>query len=120
MQRERMHPRNHNRMIAILALGLFLLCVFLLLLVYIYPQKWTGFSGKTLWEWLDLLLLPLVIATIVPLINVALVKSDERRRKNEEEVALDRHREEILQSYFDRMTGLILEKRLCDEETEDE
>jgi hypothetical protein len=114
------HSKDPNRMLAFLALGLMVLCVFSSLLVYIYPQKWSGFSGRTLWEWLDLLLLPSVIVALVPLINMALAKSDRRRRQNEEEVALARHQDEILRSYFDRMTELILDKRLDDEETEDE
>lgn len=30
---------------------------------YLVPLKWTGFTGNTLWDWLGLTLLPLVIAT---------------------------------------------------------
>ncbi|HET7071671.1 MAG TPA: hypothetical protein VFI40_12655, partial [Nocardioides sp.] len=30
---------------------------------YLVPWAWTGFTGNTLWDWLSLALLPLVIAT---------------------------------------------------------
>ena len=30
---------------------------------YVVPMGWTGFTGNTLWNWLELLLLPVVIAT---------------------------------------------------------
>ena len=48
-----------------IALGVGLL-VFLaiVLLGYLMPWKWTGFTGNTLWDWLGLVLLPFVIATI--------------------------------------------------------
>lgn len=32
---------------------------------YVVPWAWTGFTGNTLWDWLHLLLLPLLIPTIV-------------------------------------------------------
>ena len=30
---------------------------------YVVPMSWTGFTGNTLWDWLELLLLPLAVAT---------------------------------------------------------
>jgi hypothetical protein len=36
----------------------------LVILGYAVPLKWTGFTGNTLWDWLQLLLLPAVVATI--------------------------------------------------------
>ena len=35
----------------------------LVLAGYLVPWAWTGFTGNTLWDWLSLALLPLVIAT---------------------------------------------------------
>jgi hypothetical protein len=45
--------------------GLVALVVFaaLVLAGYLVPWSWTGFTGNTLWDWLTLALLPLVIAT---------------------------------------------------------
>jgi hypothetical protein len=37
---------------------------------YLIPWRWTGFTGNTLWDWLHLLLLPLVVpVVIVPVIR---------------------------------------------------
>lgn len=35
----------------------------LVLAGYLVPMSWTGFTGNTLWDWLELLLLPLTVAT---------------------------------------------------------
>jgi hypothetical protein len=35
----------------------------LVLVGYLAPLSWTGFPGNTLWDWLELLLLPAVVAT---------------------------------------------------------
>jgi magnesium-transporting ATPase (P-type) len=45
--------------------GLAVLLAFaaLVLAGYLLPMRWTGFTGNTLWDWLSLALLPLVIAT---------------------------------------------------------
>ena len=58
VNRERLH-RRHKR------LGLALLTGFVVLVLagYLVPWSWTGFAGNTLWDWLSLALLPLVIAT---------------------------------------------------------
>jgi hypothetical protein len=32
---------------------------------YLIPWKWTGFTGNTAWDWMHLLLLPLLIPTVV-------------------------------------------------------
>jgi hypothetical protein len=36
----------------------------LVLAGYLVPWTWTGFTGNTLWDWLSLALLPLVLATV--------------------------------------------------------
>lgn len=51
--------RTHYLALGI-ALGLF---AALVVAGYLLPMRWTGFTGNTLWDWLELLLLPLVIAT---------------------------------------------------------
>lgn len=46
--------------------------VFVLLVVagYTIPWAWTGFTGNTLWDWLHLLLLPLLVpALLVPILK---------------------------------------------------
>ncbi len=51
-------PRPHK------VLGLVLLAAFAVLVVagYVIPWAWTGFVGNRLWDWLELLVLPLAVA----------------------------------------------------------
>jgi hypothetical protein len=49
----------------LLGLGVLGLSVSVLVVVgYLAPWSWTGFSGKTLWDWLELLLLPVSVALL--------------------------------------------------------
>jgi hypothetical protein len=44
--------------------------VALVLAGYLAHWRWTGFTGNTAWDWLHLLLLPLLVpAVIVPLLR---------------------------------------------------
>ncbi len=47
------------------AAGIACLAVFAVIVLagYLVPWGWTGFEGNALWDWINLLLLPLVIAT---------------------------------------------------------
>jgi MFS family permease len=58
LHRQHLHRRHK-------VLGAVALCAFaaLVLAGYLVPWEWTGFTGNTLWDWLSLALLPLVIAT---------------------------------------------------------
>jgi hypothetical protein len=54
---------------------------------YLWSWSWTGYQGNTLWDWLQLLLLPLVFPTILlPAAlkwisgNAAQLATDARRR----------------------------------------
>ena len=63
------HPALPRRHAAALALGA---AVFLALVLagYLAHWRWTGFTGNTAWDWLHLLLLPLLVpAVIVPLLR---------------------------------------------------
>src|SRR3954447_22940969 len=56
--RGRLHRRH--RLLLVAALAGF---VCLVLAGYLVPWEWTGFTGHTLWDWLELALLPVVLAT---------------------------------------------------------
>jgi uncharacterized protein YjbI with pentapeptide repeats len=96
---------------------------------------WTGFGdytgplikdnrGKTLWDWMELLIIPIVLGFGALWFNRSERKNDrkiaEERNKNEQEIAADRMREAALQTYIDRMTELLLEKDLRKSKPEDE
>lgn len=61
----------------------------------------TSESGKTLWDWLSLLGVPLSIAALGIYYN-----------KKEQQRIADNEKEEILQTYYDRLSSLLIEKNL--------
>jgi hypothetical protein len=88
---------------------------------YLFDWKWTGLSqskvsgnvqpAKTLWDWLDLLIVPVVLA-----IGGYLFNRSERRRAQEDadrqrrldrEIADERRQDDMLQAYLDEMSKLI-------------
>jgi hypothetical protein len=52
----------HKAVLALLAVG----WIVSLVGGYVWAWSWTGYQGNTLWDWLGLLLLPLVFPTILP------------------------------------------------------
>jgi uncharacterized protein YjbI with pentapeptide repeats len=107
--------------------------------------KRTGFETKTLWDWMELLIVPLVLAGGALLLNRSekererenadkRIKEDRRiaenrikedrqlaedRAKLEREIAMDRQQEAALQAYLDRMTELVLDENLKKTQNED-
>lgn len=92
-----------------------------------YTVTWTGFQTKTLWDWMELLVIPIVLALGAFFLNrseraVERQIAEDRRKEDrkladdraelEREIAKDRQQEEALQTYLDRMSELLLEKRL--------
>ena len=92
-----------------------ILAFFLWAILEGYGLKWTGFGSstldsrsvpsKTLWDWLDLVLVPLFLA-----LGAWFLESS--RKKSEEHTEADRQRQATLDSYFASMSKLLLENRL--------
>ena len=88
-----------------------------------YSLSWTGFGdftqpsdrferGKTFWDWMELLIIPLALAGGVFFLN--------RSEQNiEREIATDRQQESALQSYLDRMADLLLKENLRTSDNEE-
>lgn len=70
---------------------------------------WTGFQGKTFWDWLQILVIPSVLA--IGAFYIDLTASY---------IESDRQQEESMKSYFLEMTELLLEKQLRHAEKESE
>jgi uncharacterized protein YjbI with pentapeptide repeats len=66
---------------------------------------WTGFTGKTLWDWLQLLFVPILLA-----IGGAWFTNRQTRESNVENK--DNQRETALQTYLDTMSELLLHEKL--------
>jgi hypothetical protein len=71
--------------------------------------RWTGFRGKSIWDWLQLLIVPIVLATIGLWFTQ---QQDARQRELEEQRAQDL----ALQSYLDQMSNLLLERNVRESE----
>ncbi len=61
--------------------------------------------GKTLWDWLQLLIIPLALAIIA-------ISFNRSERKNEQRIASDNQQQAALQAYFDKMSELLLHEHL--------
>lgn len=59
---------------------------------------WLGFEGRTLWDWLSLLAVPLVVGFATVLINAG-----------QQQLANERAAEAALQQYVDRISALVID-----------
>jgi hypothetical protein len=80
----------------------------------------TGFGDKTLWDLLQLLIVPLVLVGIGLLFEMQQAEREELRAKAERELAEQRAQDEALQAYLDQMSSLLLEKDLRTSEEDSE
>lgn len=97
--------------------------------------RWTGFRGKTAWDWMDLLIVPIVLLLITVAFTVLqdarqqqiedqrarqAQQIENQRAEAERELAKQRAQDEALQAYLDQMSNLLLEKdlRSSDENSE--
>jgi uncharacterized protein YjbI with pentapeptide repeats len=91
----------------------------------------TGFTGKTLWDWMQLLLIPVVLAVAGFWFNhrerkAAELRADnereieQKRAKAQQEIATDNQQEAALQAYLNDMSELLLHENLRESKSESE
>jgi hypothetical protein len=68
---------------------------------YLFGWKWTGLPKRTLWDWLDLLIIPAVLA-----IGGYLFTRSENRATHA--AAERRTQDEALQAYLDQMSAMLI------------
>jgi uncharacterized protein YlxW (UPF0749 family) len=98
--------------ITVLVVGVLALLTF----GYLLRWAWTGFLTKTLWDWLQLLIIPVVLAVAGFWLN-QIQKSREQRTTQqqaelERELTRDNQQENLLQAYIDKMSELLLKEHL--------
>src|SRR5438105_10527644 len=105
-------------------IGIIIACAIIALIFAGYWYwDWTGFGGKTLWDWLTLLGV-LAVPIAVGLATIWFTDrqsqtSDAASKKQHEtdlELAEDQQQEAALQAYFDKLSELLLDKRLLESE----
>ncbi len=131
------------RIVGLTAIAVSTIVAVLLLLAFVLKGQ-TGFEGKTLWDWMGLLIAPIAIGLVLGVGGFLLNQAQQRRQAEIEtrradadrqlaaqqadadrhlaeqraevdrQLALERIQEDRLQAYLDRMTELLLEKGLRD------
>ena len=122
-------------LVVIIILVVVIALIILSSLGYIFNWEWTGLDatdftstpqnitrtiayqpGKTLWDWLQLLIIPAVLAVAGYVINLTISRGEqsatEQRAKTEREIAQDNQRETTLKEYIDKMGELFLHEDL--------
>jgi hypothetical protein len=102
--------------------GIIVVCILIIALlavivmVYVFNVNVPGLRGKTLWDWLQLLIIPLVLAVIALVFQLANSRTErqiaKQRYEQDQQIALDKQREDLLQAYLDRMSELLLKESL--------
>src|SRR6266496_1232913 len=119
----------------ILTILLSLALFFFILAGYKFNWSWTGFdpsigpqvqqyqSGKTLWDWLQLLIVPLLLIIGATWFTARQNHDREladKQHEHDNQLTADNQREVALQTYIDHMSGLLLEKNLRSSKSDDE
>ena len=94
-----------------------------LILGYVQVLKWTGMTGKTdefqtrtLWDWLQLLIVPAVLALgglwFAAQQDIRQQRMDNRRERIIQGVENQRAQDSMLLSYLDQMSSLLIDEKL--------
>jgi uncharacterized protein YjbI with pentapeptide repeats len=78
---------------------------------YVFRWTWTGVSNRNLWDWIELLIVPLGLALVAVVFN-------NWRAAREQEQAAENQREQALRDYLDAMTALMLDHHLSSAKNE--
>jgi len=96
--------------------GAIVFVVVIVIIIIGYQLDWTGFKGKTVWDWLQLLgvlAIPVVVGFGAAWFTAQQGKVSDRENT-------DNQRETALQRYIDKISELLLHEKLRDSGEEDE
>ncbi len=83
---------------------------------YRFDWSGTGFLNKSLWDWLQLLIVPLALAVVALVFQLTNTRTErqiaQKRYEQDQQIALDKQHEDLLQAYLDRMSELLLKEKL--------
>src|SRR5437588_5070225 len=104
--------------------GVFLLfCVGFVVATYRFSWSATGFLNKSLWDWLQLLIVPLALAVVALVFQDANTRTErqiaKQRYEQDQQIALDKQHEDLLQAYLDRISELLLKESLRNSPSEE-
>jgi uncharacterized protein YjbI with pentapeptide repeats len=132
--------KQHRRAFGVVGIAL---VVVVALIIVGYGFDWTGFNGynqvttthiisgpsagtvtrtevyqpgKALWDWLQLLIVPLALAVVALLFQLANTRTERQialqRYDQDQQIALDKQHEDLLQAYLDHISELLLKESL--------
>jgi uncharacterized protein YjbI with pentapeptide repeats len=109
-----------ERDLTLIAIGVSLAAIIVLLAIGGATRSWTGFRGKTVWDLLQLLIVPLALAVLglwfAAQQDARQQQIENQRAEAERELAVQRAQDEALQAYLDQMGSLLLGNGLRDSE----
>ena len=120
MENLKSQPNSQKQSLIFTILFLFGGLILILLVWSLNAFSWTGFQEKTLWDWLDLFLIPVILLLLIPILIWQSNRAQEKAALLEREIARDLQREEAMKTYMELLTALILEKGLGSEVDQDE
>src|SRR5256886_15631702 len=113
--------------VIIIACMLVVALLVVIALTYLFNVNVPSLRGKTLWDWLQLLIIPAVLAVGGYAFTYTTSRNDraatekrtqaereaaERHAQTERDIALDNQREAALKEYFEKMSELLLHGNL--------
>jgi hypothetical protein len=113
-----------ERNLTLIAIGVSVTAIIVLLTIGGAARSWTGFQGKTVWDLLQLLIVPLALAVIglwfAAQQDARQQQIENQRAEAERKLVQQRAQDEALQAYLDQMSALLLEKDLRDSKKDSE
>jgi len=104
------------------------LAVVFVVAAYLWRWEWAGFAAdpesgrpsKTLWDWLQLFVIPLGLAAVAFALNAAQSNREQKRADQragvDRQIAADRRQEDALSAYLQQMSDLMLQRDLLSSE----
>jgi uncharacterized protein YjbI with pentapeptide repeats len=109
-----------ERNLTLIAIGVSVTAIIVLLAIGGAARSWTGFRGKTVWDFLQLLIVPLVLAVIglwfATQQDARQQQFENQRSDAERKFADQRAQDEALQAYLNQMSQLMLDRKLLEAE----
>lgn len=109
-------PRKAPQLRIILPAVAVLVFLFTIIGGYAFNWGWTGFRGNTLWDWLQLLILPVVLASGGVWLNFQQTRANgiatTQQHQTDLQIAENQQQEAALEAYLAHMAELLLDKRL--------
>lgn len=85
---------------------------FIAAVILLYQANWSGLQGKNVWDWLELIIVPLVLAGGGLLLQRIEDRRTAREEAHEKQQARDNLMDSIFQSYLDDMSDLMINHQL--------